>query len=129
MQIYLFRDNKTSNIDSKIRNAAKTESLTINIFDFDSDHFFIEREKNKENALIVMVRNNKNDVNSKFLSTLEKLKKNIKVKTIELCTDSFLMNNDMSKSNFLKESVVIHGFKKNIWIILMKTIKTILTTK
>ena len=127
MRIYLFRDNKSNNLDSKILSATKLENLTIEIFDFNSSHMFIKKLGNKENALVVIVRDNKNDANSKFLKTLEKLKKNIKVKTIELCTDNFLMNNNMSKNNFLKDSVVIHGFKKNIWMILMKTIKTILT--
>ena len=127
MRIYLFRDNKSNNLDSKILSATKLENLTIEIFDFNSSHMFIKKLGNKENALVVIVRDNKNDANSKFLKTLEELKKNIKVKTIELCTDNFLMNNNMSKNNFLKDSVVIHGFKKNIWMILMKTIKTILT--
>ncbi len=129
MQIYLFRDNEICNLDSKINKAAKADNLIINIIDFESQHIFIEIEKNKKNTLIVIVHNKKNNVNNDFLNTLERLKKNIKVKTIELCTNSFLINNNLSENNFMKDSVIIHGFQENIWIILTKTIQNILEAK
>ena len=129
MQIFLFRDIEVCSLDNKIHYAAKAENLIINIFDFESESIFNEIEKNEKNILIVIVHNKNNEINTKFFKTLEKMKKSIKISTIELCTNSFLKNNTLLKNNFLKESVIIHGFNENIWTILMKTILKILEKK